>query len=437
MKAFFLRTFGCQMNVHDSERMAGLLLAAGFTRAEEPGAADLIIINTCSVRAKPEHKALSEAGRYKHLRHQKGTRVILAGCVAQQHGAELIKRSSFIDGVLGPDELDRLPELAASLLEGRGPMVATEAHRIDDPRFVTLGPTPKAIARYVTVMKGCDNFCAYCIVPFVRGREVCRPVVDILEEVAELGRRGVREVNLLGQNVNSYRDPDSGADFANLLAKLDAQGVMERLRFTTSHPKDLSDALIQVMAEAPSVCEHLHLALQAGSNRVLEAMRRGYTREHFLERVARLRRAVPGISLTTDLIVGFPGETEEDFAQTLKAVTEAAFDGAFSFKYSPRPGTWAAKHLEDDVLDPVKQERLVRLQVLLSELEKASLNAYVGRKVEVMVEGPSQRDVRQLTGRSRCNRVINFESTSDLQAGELHHVEIVEARGHTLFAKSS
>lgn len=439
-ETFAIRTFGCQMNLHDSDRMAQLLMAAGMCPADDPEQADLVIINTCSVRAKPQHKALSEAGRFRQARATRGLLIVLAGCVARQEGEHLLERAPWLDAVLGPDAIGRLPGIVESLAAGQGPVLAVEDHTRADPCFVPLGDEVRpAVGRFVTVMKGCDNFCTYCIVPHVRGREVSRPAPDVLAEVAALGERGVREVTLLGQNVNSYRDPDGGLGFPGLLRALDEQAAVARVRFTTSHPKDLGDDLIAGMAQCGRVMEHLHLAMQAGSDSVLERMGRGHTAVAFLDRVERLRASVPGIAITTDLIVGFPGETEADFQATLATVERAAFDGAFSFKYSPRPGTLAAKRYSDDVPAEEKQDRLERLQALLAKLEKSSLNNQVGRVMEVMVEGASVRDPEILTGRTRCNRVLNFEpGQADLPAaGELVQVRVSEARGHTLWGRRS
>ena len=432
-ETFIIRTFGCQMNLHDSDRMAQLLMAAGMCPVDEPRHAGLIIINTCSVRAKPEHKALSEAGRYKHARRDRGALVVLAGCVARQEGQKLLDQADFLDAVVGPDAIGRLPAIVDALVAGDGPLLAIEDHDLDDPRFVPLGADTKAgVGRFVTVMKGCNNFCSYCIVPHVRGREVSKPLTEVLAEVQDLAARGVAEVTLLGQNVNSYRDPHSGVGFADLLRDLEAQTAVDRIRFTTSHPKDLGEDLMAAMAECGRVMEHLHLAMQSGSNRILDKMGRGHSRERFIEKAQRLRELVPSMAITTDLIVGFPTETEADFEDTLDAVEQVAFDGAFSFKYSPRPGTLAAKKYPDEVGDTEKQNRLERLHSVLNRLEKNSLNKLEGLEMEVMVEGSSTRDPAAWAGRTRCNRVVNFVSQSALSPGALVRVQIQEARGHTL-----
>ncbi len=436
-ETFYIRTFGCQMNVHDSDRMAQLLMGAGMCPVDDPRQAGLIVINTCSVRAKPEHKALSEAGRHQQARRVRGVQIVLAGCVARQEGQRLLEAAPYLDAVIGPGAIGQLVEIVDQISVGQGPILAVEDHSPSDPRFVPLGRQAfEAVSRHVTIMKGCDNFCSFCVVPLVRGREVSRVAAEVLAEVEELGKRGVREVCLLGQNVNSYRDPDGSGGFAALLGALERQAAVERIRFTTSHPKDLGDDLIEAMAGSSRVVEHLHLAMQSGSDAVLERMRRGHTRKQFLERVARLRRSVAGIAITTDLIVGFPGETEPDFAATLEAVEQAAFDGAFSFKYSPRPGTLAAQRYPDDVTPAIKQSRLERLHARLEALETASLTRLLGRRVQILVEGASQRDGHAMSGRTRCSRVCNFEADRAVSPGDLVDVRILQVRGHTLWGQA-
>jgi tRNA-2-methylthio-N6-dimethylallyladenosine synthase len=428
---FYIRTFGCQMNEHDSERMAQRLLAAGWEEVSEPRRADLILVNSCSVRAKPEHKAISEIGRFQGARRSRGVRLVLAGCVAQQEGEALLSRAPFLDAVIGPDAVERIASVAAALMEGRGPLLDLAPHSHLAPGFVPLcRPERGGLSALVTIMKGCNNFCSFCVVPYVRGREISRPIADILAEVESLARAGTREVTLLGQNVNSFRDRERG--FADLLSAIDAQGAVERIRFTTSHPKDLSSELIAAMAELPRVCEHLHLPLQAGSDDVLQRMNRGYDARTYLERVDAVRSRVAGVSVTTDLIVGFPGERERDFERTLEVVERAAFDQAYSFCYSPRPQTRASEW-PDDVPAKEKKSRLDRLQHLLSRLESASLQRMVGRAFEVLYEGPSRRDPACGTGRTRCNRVVNFPLCGGLRTGDLVDVLIDEARGHTLW----
>ncbi len=465
MNTFYIHTFGCQMNVHDSERMAQLLVGQGLRPVGSPQEADLVIVNTCSVRAKPEHKALSEVGRHQQRKKTEGCRIILAGCLAQQEGHRLLSKAPYLDAIIGPDAVWRLPEILASIQDGHGPVIAVDQHDRDNPCFVPLkigsiarrsqepdfakatsgrfavpsldkpqGIPAKASA-LVTIMKGCDNFCSYCVVPHVRGREVSRPAEDILREVKALADAGSREVVLLGQNVNSYNDPESGTGFPGLLEALDRQGAVDRIRFITSHPKDLSPSLIRAVAGLDRVCEHVHLGLQSGSDRILGLMNRGYTGAQFLKMAAAFRRAVPEVSITTDIIVGFPSEDDEDFKDTLAVVRAAAFDQAFSFIYSKRPGTAAGK-LPDNISRQVKLERLSALQSLLVELAADSLSRLTGRIHPVLVEGRSLRNPDAYRGRTRCNRVVNFAAAQFLRPGETVNVHVVEVRGHTLWGET-
>lgn len=436
MNTFYIRTFGCQMNNHDSERMAQLLVMQGLRPVDSPREADLVIINTCSVRAKPEHKALSEAGRHRQRKQAKGTRILLAGCVAQQEGDRLLSKAPYLDAVIGPDAVGRLPEILASIQAGHGPVIAVDLHDKQNPCFVPLQNERRSqISSLVTIMKGCDNFCSYCVVPNVRGREVSRPLGDILKEVETLAAGGTREVVLLGQNVNSYHDTVSDTGFPELLAALDRQGAVDRIRFTTSHPKDLGPRLIEAMAGLERVCEHIHLALQSGSDRILELMNRKYSAADFIGKAEAIRQAMPGVSITTDIIVGFPSEQDQDFQSTFEVVREVAFDQAFSFKYSPRPNTAAAK-LPDDIPPEMKAERLAALQTLLDQLEARSLSRLAGQTLPVLVEGQSIRDPDALRGRTRCNRVVNFASSSGAPPGKTVEVRVVESRGHTLWGES-
>ena len=434
IKTFFIRTFGCQMNEHDSQRMRNLLVSHGLRPAESDREADLVIVNSCSVRAKPEHKALSEAGRYQRERQNKGMKVVLAGCVAQQSGKQILRKAPYIDGIMGTDAVVRLPQLLAQLQEGKGPVIDVSEHDEANPCFVPPTPTDKpGISAQVTIMKGCNNFCSYCIVPYVRGREASKPCADILAEVEQLAHAGCREVFLLGQNVNSYHDP-SGMNFAQLLQAIDQQAAVDRIRFISSHPKDLSPSLIDAMAKIDRVCEHIHLGLQSGADRILRLMNRGYDAGQFLEKALALREQVPGVSITTDIIVGFPSETDRDFQDTLEVVSKIGFDQAFSFKYSPRPGT-AAASMPDDVAEPCKAERLATLQDLLGKLGDDSLARLCGRSHTILVEKPAARSPEALSGRTRCNRVVNFEPKSGTQVGNLAQVTIAEVRGHTLWGK--
>ncbi len=420
------------MNEHDSLRIKQQLLKSGMLPALDPSEADLIVVNSCSVRSKPEHKAISETGRYRNLRKSRGTRIVLAGCVAKQKGKELLQKAPYLDAVIGPDQIFRISELIEEIFRGGSRVIAVREHDEKNPCFVPLGPVAdQNVSTTVTIMKGCNNYCSYCIVPYVRGREVSRPMKEILHEVENLSRRGYREIQLLGQNVNSYLDLE-GNDFPKLLTCLDRQALVDRIRFTTSHPKDVNQRLADTMNDCKRVCEHIHLGLQSGSDRILKLMNRHYTRREFIEKIELFRSTVENISITTDIIVGFPNETDGDFEQTLEVVQACEFEQAFSFKYSPRPQTQASK-LCDDVSEECKADRLSNLQELLIKLEKAGLGRLVGGRREVLVEGPSVRDKNAYMGRTRCNRVVNFKTDQMVKKADRVNVQILEVRGHTLW----
>jgi tRNA-2-methylthio-N6-dimethylallyladenosine synthase len=432
---FFIRTFGCQMNERDSERMAGFLLDLGLDQAKSEEFANLIVINTCTVRRKPEQKVMSLLGRLsKQKKKNPGLILAVAGCVAQQEGARLLERIPHLDMVIGTHAFSRMPELLAEVESGRR-IAATEWLSDDDP-LLFLTPRPRARNKpsaFVTIMQGCDNFCSFCVVPYVRGRERSRPADEILAEVEGLVADGVKEVTLLGQNVNSYgKKNGAGLLFPGLLREVAKVPGLERVRFTTSHPKDLSDDLIAVMAEQDKIMEHFHLPVQAGSTRVLGVMRRNYTRERYLDLVARLRGAMPEVSITTDLIVGFPGETEDEFQDTLNIMDEVQYDEAFSFGFSPRPYTKASL-FPDPVPDPVIKDRLYRLQEKQNQLTLARNQAEVGKVHEVLVEGASKTDPAKLTGRTRTNRLLHFPAPEgkDL-TGRLVKVRVTRGLNHSL-----
>ncbi len=433
-KRIFIKTFGCQMNEYDSERMLALV-GEEYVPCEVPEEADLILVNTCSVRRKAEEKVYSFVGRFKSLKAKRPEVVIgVTGCVAQQEGERIVKRLPHVDLVLGPQNIYRLPEALEKIRRGRGPVVLTELKKDFKPPLIPAtydGARP--VKAQVTIMQGCDNFCSYCVVPYVRGREVSRPPEDILREIECLVQQGVREVTLLGQNVNSYGQKEKGyPTFAELLRMVAQIKGLWRIRFTTSHPKDLSEDLMRTIAEEEKVCEHLHLPVQSGSSRVLARMNRGYTREEYLARVARLRELVPGIALTTDLIVGFPGETESDFQETLTLLEEVRFDEIFSFKYSDRPLARARK-FEDKVPEEVKAARLWKVHEVQARITQEIRESYIGRKAEVLVEGPSETRPEVLTGRTRTNHVVNFTAPKELELkGALVYVLIKEAGKHSL-----
>jgi tRNA-2-methylthio-N6-dimethylallyladenosine synthase len=432
-KKFFIQTFGCQMNVYDSGRIAQILTARNYQPVRDPAGADLILLNTCSVREKPEKKVYSALGRFRTLKRKKpGLLIGVAGCVAQQEGEGLLARVPYLDFVLGTKELKKIPEIL-DLLEktgGRACAVALDG-RIDPYRGLPLFPAPGSPTAFVSIMQGCDNFCSFCVVPFVRGREVSRPSQDIREEIRALSEKGVKEVTLLGQNVNSYgRGTPGEPDFVGLLESIEKIPGIERIRFTTSHPKDLSAGLIGAFGRLSKLCEHIHLPLQSGSNHILERMNRGYTREEYLERVQRLRAACPGISITTDIIVGFPGEAEEDFRQTLEMLERIQFEEMFSFRYSDRPGTRAST-FPAKIQEGTKQKRLTELQALQRGITQRRYETWEGREAEILVEGPSKAGGEEKTGRTRANHIVNFPGAS-VAVGALVRVRIQKALAHSL-----
>ena len=410
------------MNERDSERVLALLIEQGYRIVSLPEEADLIVINTCTVRKKPEHKVYSLLGRFKRLKEKKPQlKIVVMGCLAQQEGEMLLERFPQVDMVLGPDRVDEFIKGLEKVIGGdRVCMIGFK----EDPSQRVLLPPFRSPRAYVNIMQGCDNFCSYCIVPYVRGPEKSRPSQEILKEVRLLAKEGVKEVILLGQNVNAYGKKSAGElSFVELLRKIAEIPGIERIRFTTSHPKDLSEELILAFKEIPQLCEHIHLPFQAGSNKILKMMRRGYTREEYLQKVERLREVVPEIAITADVIVGFPGEEEEDFEQTLDLIKRVRFDGLFSFKYSPRKGTLASRW-PDNVPEPIKAKRLEKLQNLQRKITLEKNKALEGKVLEVLVDGCGERD-GQLRGRSRCNRVVNFMGPLDL-IGKIVWVKIKE-----------
>lgn len=429
---FFIHTFGCQMNETDSSRMGEILTRAGWTPTRVVEEADLIVLNTCAVRDKAEQKMLSALGRYRPIKLARGALLGVTGCVAQQEKERLLKKVPYLDFVLGPDGIPKLAEVVQRVQEGRTRVAETAW--VDSEEYVFPAAEPESsrgrVSAFVTVMKGCDRVCSYCVVPYVRGREVSRPVEEILAEVQALGRVGVREVTLIGQNVNSYR---GGTTFAELIARVCAIEGLERVRFTTSNPCDLPDALIDGFGAHPKLMPHFHLPVQSGSDRILERMRRGHTLAHFRERVERLRRVRPGIALTTDLIVGFPGETEQDFEATMALVEWARFDNVYSFIYSPRPHTAAALHEDEwgNIAHGTKVSRLERLQARVRAISLEIAQAWVGQDVTVLVEGSSKTDPDKRFGRTPENRVVNFQGSA--AAGQGVQVGIERAQPNALF----
>jgi tRNA-2-methylthio-N6-dimethylallyladenosine synthase len=433
-RSVYLKTLGCQMNEHDSEKILEFLESVHYVPTSDPEKADLILINTCSVREKSEQKFYSLLGRLKKHRRKGEVLLGVGGCVAQQEGAGLLEKAPFIDVVFGTRTIHRLPGLIETARKTGRPQIDTEFVDEFHP-FQKSGPSGSSrIKAYVTIMQGCDNFCSFCVVPFVRGREKSRPSQEIINEINELTRLGVREITLLGQNVNSYGLKSEGElNFPELIREIDNVEGIQRIRFTTSHPKDLSHALIDCFGTIAKLCPHMHLPVQSGSNRILEKMNRGYTREGYLSKVERLREVCPEIALTTDLIVGFPGETEKDFQETLDIVTEIEYDEFFSFKYSDRPMTRASQY-DEKLPDREKARRLTFLQEKQKAITMKKNEQLVGRMLEVLVEGRSKRNPQRLTGRSGTNKVVNFEGPSGLE-GNVIHVEILEAYPHSLYGR--
>ncbi len=427
-------TYGCQMNVHDTQRMVGLMAEEGYAPTEDPEVADLLIINSCSVREKAENKLRSAAGRLKHVKKMRPDVVIaLAGCVAQQEGASLLERVPHADLVLGPDHVTRLPELVSRIRKDRVRLNETVFVERDDYAFPRLTEAaPVEVSAYVSIMKGCDKFCAFCVVPMTRGRESCRDAAEIVEEVRQLAARGTQEIILLGQTVNTYgaRRVHGEIPFHELLARVAEVDGIERIRFTSPHPADFSPEQIRAFRDLPKLCPHMHLPVQSGSSRVLQAMRRGYTREAYLDIVDRFRDLVPEAALSTDIIVGYPTETEAEFEETLSLMERVRFDQAFSFAYSERTGTRAVDITEGVVPLEDRRRRLATLQALQDQHTQLRLSAMVGQTYTVLIEGPSKSDPSRSSGRTGTNRVVHVQGMA--LAGTVLEVQIVEAYAHSL-----
>ena len=431
-KKVYIETYGCQMNEHDTERMLRILEGYSYSETKDPRTADLVLINTCSVREKPEHKVYSALGRYKWLKEKRGAIIGVAGCVAQQEGDKLLDRIPYLDMVIGTHAIPMLPQLLQKI-EVSGEKVCETSFDQDGKYLEAVLPQKLSgqVKSYVTIMQGCDHFCSFCIVPYVRGREKSRSSQEIIEEVKNLVEMGMKEVCLLGQNVNGYgRGLKEEITFSELLHRINGLGGLQRIRFTTSHPKDLSEGLIQTFSKLPKLCEHIHLPFQSGSDRILKAMHRGYTRGSYLEKIGRLKEVCPSIAVTADVIVGFPGEEEEDFKQTLDLMEKVRFDDLFSFKYSPRKGTRAAQ-FQDKVEEKVKQERLSILQEIQKGITLQKNQELQGRVEEVLVEGQSKQSTQDVTGRTRSNKIVNFEGDLSL-VGKLVPVRIIQGYAHSL-----
>ncbi|MBP6224597.1 MAG: tRNA (N6-isopentenyl adenosine(37)-C2)-methylthiotransferase MiaB [Rhizobacter sp.] len=433
-KKVFIKTFGCQMNEYDSDKMVDVLRQAeGYEPTTDVEQADLILFNTCSVREKAQEKVFSDLGRVKHLK-SKGVLIGVGGCVASQEGAAIIDRAPYVDVVFGPQTLHRLPELLNRRSTQERAQVDISFPEVE--KFDHLPPARvEGGSAFVSIMEGCSKYCSYCVVPYTRGEEVSRPFDDVLVEVAGLAEQGVKEITLLGQNVNAYRgamgrDTAEVADLALLIEYVAEIPGIERIRYTTSHPNEFTQRLIDVYARVPQLVDHLHLPVQHGSDRILMAMKRGYTAMEYKSTVRKLRAVRPRLSLSSDFIVGFPGETDEDFEKMMRLIEDVGFDTSFSFVFSPRPGTPAA-NLPDDTSQEVKLRRLQRLQAAIEGHAQQISQALVGKRLQILVEGPSRKDPDELMGRTICNRKVNFKGAPQL-VGQLIEVTITQANPNSL-----
>jgi tRNA-2-methylthio-N6-dimethylallyladenosine synthase len=432
-KKVYIKTFGCQMNEYDSDKMADVMHAAqGYETTQDVEQADLILFNTCSVREKAQEKVFSDLGRVKHLK-KKGVLIGVGGCVASQEGAAIIQRAPYVDVVFGPQTLHRLPELLNQRQRQDRAQVDISFPEIE--KFDNLPPARvDGCTAFVSIMEGCSKYCSYCVVPYTRGEEVSRPFDDVLVEVAGLADQGVKEVTLLGQNVNAYRgrmgDSVEIADFALLLEYVAEIPGIERIRYTTSHPNEFTQRLVDAYARIPKLVSHLHLPVQHGSDRILMAMKRGYTAMEYKSTVRKLRAVRPEMAMSSDFIVGFPGETDEDFGKMMKLIDDVGFDNSFSFIFSPRPGTPAAT-LHDETPHAVKLERLQQLQAVIEANIRSISASRVGTVQKVLVEGPSRKDPTELAGRTECNRMVNFKGANRL-VGQMVDIRITEANPHSL-----
>lgn len=434
-RKLYVKTHGCQMNEYDSARMQDLLRDShGLDITDNPDEADVLLLNTCSIREKAQEKVFHQLGRWKHLKEKNPDLIIgVGGCVASQEGAEIGRRAPYVDLVFGPQTLHRLPEMMEQ--RGAGGTLVVDISFPEIEKFDRLPePSVDGPTAFVSIMEGCSKYCSFCVVPYTRGEEVSRPMDDVILEVSQLADKGVREVNLLGQNVNAYRGDNhlgETVDFAELLGYVSRIPGIDRIRYTTSHPMEFSDALIDVYAEIPALVDHLHLPVQSGSDRILAAMKRNHTALEYKSRIRRLRRIRPDISISSDFIIGFPGETEADFQATMKLIDDIGFDSSFSFIYSARPGTPAAE-LPDSTPEAVKKARLTALQSRISQQAQAISRRMVGSVQTILVTGVSRKDPGQLQGRTENNRVVNFSCTDMNLVGEFAQVTIDQALPNSL-----
>lgn len=437
MSKVYIQTHGCQMNEYDSSKMADVLMASHqLEKTQNPEEADVILMNTCSIREKAQEKVFSELGRFRELKEKNPHLIIgVGGCVASQEGKAILKRAPYVDMVFGPQTLHRLGEMVSEVKSKQKPIVDISFPEIE--KFDRM-PEPRAegISAYVSIMEGCSKYCSFCVVPYTRGEEISRPLDDVLAEIVSLAEQGVRELHLLGQNVNDYRGPTHDGQIADLAALIQLASAIEgilRIRFTTSHPVAFSNNLIQAYAEIPALANHLHLPVQSGSDRILAAMKRGYTALEYKSKIRRLRKVRPNISISSDFIIGFPGETNADFEDTMNLIHEIGFDNSFSFIYSPRPGTPAAQ-LPDNVSMEVKKQRLKILQDRIVLNTKEISEKMVGTVETVLITGPSKKDPSKLSGRTENYRVVNFEGDNRL-IGKLIPMEITQAMPNSLRGK--
>jgi len=436
-KKLYIQTYGCQMNQYDSERIAQVMSRVGYLQTDRIDAADLILLNSCSVRDKAEQKVYSALGSWKEFKdYRDGVIIGVGGCVAQQEGENLLKRVPHLDLVFGTHNIQKLPEMVAQVETSRARPLEISFYR--DPAYMESDdgrPRVQGVKAFVTIMQGCNKVCSFCIVPHVRGREVSRPSGKVIAEIESLVAQGVIEVMLLGQNVNSYGKLTHGEiSFAQLLGRVDAIEGLKRIRFTTSHPQDLSPELIEAFATLDNLCEHLHLPVQSGSDTVLGRMRRGYTRQEYLDRIQRLRQRCPEVALSTDIIVGFPGETEQEFDATLELLERVGYDEIYSFMYSARPQTVSAKIYEDDVSSHVKKERLTKVQNFQREISLAKNRRRIGAIEEILVDGSSKLKNGQIMGRTRNNRIVNVTSSENV-VGQLLPIRITGASANSLLGE--
>lgn len=424
MKQYYIETFGCQMNVHDSEKMAGILKSEGYIETGSAKDADVVIFNTCSIRQKAEQKFFSELGRIKSLKKRRPElQIAVAGCIAQQEGIKIIKRAPHVDFVVGPQNINALRDIITS---------RSDSVFIDDNPSITEVELPADrkdnVRAWINIMYGCDNFCSYCIVPYTRGREKSRASRSIINEIKDLAGKDYKEVTLLGQNVNSYM---SDMDFPGLLKEINKIDGIERIRFITSHPKDLSDELIFAVRDMEKVCEHIHLPLQSGSTKILGLMNRKYTYEDYKKKVGKLKEIMPQITITSDIIAGFPQETDEDHKETVKALNEIEFDGVFAFKFSPRPGT-RASNMNGQVPEDIKSDRLYEILEIQNKITERKNKEFKGTLQEILIEGKDEKDTGRFTGRTRTNKIVNIPLKNNVKPADIITVKITRAGRHSL-----